>query len=50
MHCGAVEERPDGIKLSATFTEIDEETRKAVKQYAEDLAFLKKELRQATDR
>lgn len=53
-HCEAtvtiseVEERPDGVKLAATFHEIDEETQKAVEQYAQDLAFLKKELRQAT--
>ncbi len=53
-HCEAVvtvselEERADGVKLAATFTEIDDETRQAVSQYARDLAFLKKELRQAT--
>ncbi len=53
-HCEAVvtisevEERPDGVKLAATFSEIEPETRKAVQQYAADMAFLKKELRQAT--
>lgn len=53
-HCEAVvtvselEERPDGVKLAAQFSEIEPETRKAVQQYAADIAFLKKELRQAT--
>jgi anti-anti-sigma factor len=55
-HCEAVvtvsevEERPDGIKLAATFSEIDPETLSAVKQYAADIAFLKKELRSATEK
>ena len=43
-----VEERPDGVKIAATFQEIDPETKKAVEQYAQDMAFLKKELRKAT--
>ncbi len=53
-HCEAtvtineVEERADGVKIGADFHEIDEETQTAVEQYAQDLAFLKKELRQAT--
>jgi len=53
-HCEAVvtvsevEERPDGVKLAATFSEIEPETLNAVKQYASDMAFLKKELRSAT--
>jgi hypothetical protein len=53
-HCEAVvtisevEERPDGVKLAATFSEIEPDTRTAVQQYAADMAFLKKELRQAT--
>lgn len=53
-HCEAVvtisevEERPDGVKVGARFTEIDADTQGAVEQYAEDMAFLKKELRQAT--
>lgn len=53
-HCEAVvtisevEERADGVKIAATFSEIEPDTRQAVQQYAEDLAFLKKELRQAT--
>ena len=44
-----IEERPDGIKIGATFTQIDDETRRAVEQYANDMRFLKKELRQATE-
>ena len=54
-HCEAtvtiseVEERPDGVKIGASFSEIEPETRTAVQQYAEDLAFLKSELRKATE-
>ncbi len=54
-HCEAVvtvnevEERADGVKLVASFSELDPETRQAVQQYASDMAFLKKELRQATE-
>ena len=54
-HCEAlvtvdeVEERPDGVKLGASFSEIDDETRNAVQQYSEDMAFLKDELRKATE-
>ena len=53
-HCEAVvtiselEERSDGVKISARFTEIDAETQRAVEQYSADMAYLKKELRQAT--
>lgn len=53
-HCEAtvtiseVEERPDGVKIGASFSEIEASTRAAVQQYAEDLAFLKAELRKAT--
>ena len=39
-----IEERPDGIKVGASFSEIEDETRQSVQQYAEDLRFLKKEL------
>ena len=45
-----VEERADGVKVGATFSDIDDETREAVRQYAKDLAYLKDELRKATDR
>jgi len=45
-----VEERPDGVKVGASFKAIDDTTRKAIQQYATDLAFLKDELRRATDK
>jgi anti-anti-sigma factor len=45
-----VEERPDGVKVTATFKSIDATTRDAINQYASDLAFLKDELRKATDK
>lgn len=44
-----VEERADDVKIQATFSEIDEDTRASVKQYAADMAYLKEELRRATD-
>jgi anti-anti-sigma factor len=44
-----VEERPDGVKVGATFSAIDNATRDAIKQYASDMQFLKEELRKATD-
>jgi hypothetical protein len=45
-----VEERSDGVKVLAHFKAIDDTTRKAIQQYASDLAFLKDELRRATDK
>ncbi|MFN0007631.1 MAG: STAS domain-containing protein [Planctomycetota bacterium] len=45
-----VEERPEGVKVGASFKAIDDTTRKAIQQYAKDLAFLKEELKRATDR
>ena len=44
-----VEERADGVKVGCQFSEIDDETRDAVRQYANDMRFLKEELRKATD-
>ena len=44
-----LEERADGVKVGCTFSEIDDETRSAVAQYAKDMAFLKEELRKATE-
>jgi len=44
-----VEERPDGIKVQASFKEIDDETRNSVRQYAADMQYLKEELKKATD-
>lgn len=45
-----VEERPDGVKVGASFQAIDATTREAIKQYARDMAFLRDELRRATDK
>ncbi len=45
----AIEERADGIKIGASFSEIADETRNSVQQYAEDLRFLRQELDSATD-
>ncbi len=45
-----LEERADGVKVGCVFTEIDTQTRDAVRQYAKDMAFLKEELKKATDR
>ena len=47
---GEVEERPEGVKVGASFKAIDDTTKKAIQQYAKDLAFLKDELRRATDK
>ena len=44
-----LEERASDVKLGCTFTNIDDDTREAVRQYAKDMAFLKDELRKATD-
>ena len=45
-----LEERSDGVKVRADFKAIDDTTRKAIQQYASDLAFLRDELRRATDK
>lgn len=44
-----VEERADGVKVCFEFEEITDETREAVKQYSADMAYLKDELREATE-
>jgi anti-sigma B factor antagonist len=44
-----IEERPDGVKVSAEFKDLNEETQGLVAQYAKDMAFLKRELEDATD-
>ncbi|MDA1265671.1 MAG: STAS domain-containing protein [Planctomycetota bacterium] len=49
VEVGTLEERAEGVKVSAVFTNIDNETREAVRQYAEDMAFLKEELKKATE-
>jgi len=45
-----LEERPDGVKVGCTFTQIDDATRESVRQYAEDMAHLKQELKRVTDK
>jgi len=49
VEIGLLEERADGVKVGGSFKEIDDATRDAVKQYSKDMAFLKEELRKATD-
>ena len=40
-----IEERPEGVKVAAEFAkQVDEETLQAIRQYASDIAYLKKEL------
>lgn len=43
-----LEERPEGVKVTAKFEDIGDETKKAVRQYSADMAFLKQELKNAT--
>ncbi|MBK7877221.1 MAG: STAS domain-containing protein [Planctomycetes bacterium] len=45
-----LDERSDSVKVGAAFSKIDDATRNAIKQYASDMAFLKEELRKATDK
>ena len=45
----SLEERAEGVKVGARFSDIDDETREAVRQYSEDMAFLKEELKKATE-
>jgi anti-anti-sigma factor len=45
----SLEERAEGVKVGARFHEIDDDTREAVRQYSEDMAFLKQELKKATE-
>ncbi|MEM9800843.1 MAG: STAS domain-containing protein [Planctomycetota bacterium] len=44
-----LEERADGVKVGCRFVEIEDKTRDAVRQYAKDMAFLKEELKRATE-
>lgn len=44
-----VEEREDGVKVKASFSDIDDETRGSIRQYSADMSYLKEELRRATD-
>ncbi|MBL8859775.1 MAG: STAS domain-containing protein [Planctomycetes bacterium] len=43
-----VEERPEGVKIGATFKQMDDAARNGIKQYAADMAFLKDELKKST--
>lgn len=45
-----IEERPDGVKVGATFKQIDNATRDAIEKYADDMRIIKDEVRRATDR
>ena len=45
-----IDERDTDVKCGVTFSEIADETRDAVAQYAKDLAFLKEELKKETER
>jgi anti-anti-sigma factor len=42
-----VEERIDGVKIGGSFARIDDKTREAVRQYAEDLKLIRDEVRKA---
>ncbi len=44
-----IEERDESVKVGAEFTRIEDKIRDAVRQYAKDLAFLKEELKKATE-
>jgi anti-sigma B factor antagonist len=45
----ALEERSEGVRVTATFGDLDSKTREHIDQYAKDMAFLKQELRKATE-
>lgn len=44
-----VEERPEGLKVGSTFKQMDNATRDEITNYVKDLAYLKDELKRATD-
>lgn len=44
-----VEERTDGVRIGAAFSDIDDKTLSAVRQYAADLALIRDEVRKATE-
>ncbi len=44
-----VEERPEGLKVGSTFKQLDATTRGEIEGYVQDLAYLKDELKRATD-
>ncbi len=45
-----IEERPEGLKVGTTFKQVDTATRDEIQGYVKDLAYLKDELKRATDR
>jgi anti-anti-sigma factor len=45
-----LEERPEGVKVGTTFSQMDDGTRAEITTYVKDLAYLKDELKRATDR
>lgn len=44
-----LEERPEGLKVGSTFKQLDAATRAEIEGYVKDLAYLKDELKRATD-
>jgi hypothetical protein len=44
-----VEERPEGLKVGTTFKQVDAAARGEIEGYVKDLAYLKDELKRATD-
>ncbi len=44
-----IEERPEGLKVGSTFKTLDTATRAEIEGYVKDLAYLKDELKRATD-
>ncbi len=49
MTISEVEERSDGIKIVSSFSEVSDEIKDAIHQYSADLAYLKDELKKATE-
>jgi len=49
MTISEIEERSDGIKIVSSFSEVSAEIRDAIHQYSADLAYLKDELKKATE-
>lgn len=45
-----IEERPDGVKVGATFKQLDNATRDAILQYEKDMDLIRSEVKKATDR
>jgi len=45
----AVDEGDEDVRIGTSFQQLDDETRSAVEQYAKDMAYLRKELKRATE-